>query len=116
MKRRLVPIALAALVLALTPAVASSGQRTIEVRDFSFAPSSPTIRSGTLVRFNWVGDSEHNVTKASGPGRFFQSKTQAGDGILYKRRFWKRGRYVIICTLHDGMTMNLRVKRKRRRG
>ena len=117
MKRTLVPIALAATVLALTPAVATSARRTVEVRDFAFAPSSLTIKQRTLVRFNWVGINPHNVTKSSGPGRFFESGDRSGEGILYKRRFRKRGRYSLICTLHlPDMQMNIRVKRKRRRG
>jgi plastocyanin len=76
-----------------------------------------TIRQGTVVRFKWVGEMSHDVTKSKGPGRFFQSKTQTGEGVLYKRRFRKAGRYRLICTVHpDDMKMSLRVKRKRRRG
>jgi plastocyanin len=117
MKRTLVPIALAAFVLALTPAAAAPRPKTVKVGDFFFAPTSLTVRKGTLVRFNWVGLAEHNVTKSKGPGRFFQSKTQAGEGVLYKRRFRRTGRYRLVCTLHaDDMKMGLRVKRKRRRG
>jgi plastocyanin len=61
----------------------------------------------------------HNVTKSRGPGRFFQSGApESGEGVLYKRRFRKAGRYQLICMPHvnDGMRMTLRVKRKRGRG
>ena len=116
MKRTLAPIALAALVLALTPAAAGAGSKTVKVDDFVFAPDSLTVRKGPMVRFNWVGLAEHNVTKSKGPGRFFQSATVAEQGVNYKRRFSKPGRYKLICTLHTpDMKMALRVKRKRRR-
>jgi len=119
MRRTLVPIALAAFVLALAlaPAGAAPRPKTVRVADTFFAPDSLTIRKGTLVRFNWVGVMSHDVTKSSGPGRFFQSgPPQAGEGVLYKRRFSKPGKYRLICTVHKGMDMNLRVKRKRSRG
>ena len=73
-----------------------------------------TIRKGTLVRFKWVGNNQHNVVKARGPGRHFQSNPLEGDGVLYKHRFRKAGNYKLICTLHDGMKMRLEVKRRRR--
>ena len=71
-----------------------------------------------MVRFNWVGALTHDVTKSTGPGRFFQSgPPESGPGVLYKRRFSKPGRYRLICTVHlPDMKMSLRVKRKRNRG
>jgi plastocyanin len=122
MRRTLVAIALAAFVLALAsaPAGAAPRPKTVKLLDTpSFDPSSLTIRQGTLVRFNWVGDMFHNVSKSSGPGRFFQSGSpETGEGVLYKRRFRKAGRYRLICIPHvaAGMRMTLRVKRKRGRG
>ena len=120
MKRTLVPIALAAFVLALAaaPAGAAPRPKTVKVADVEFAPESLTVRKGTLVRFNWVGLQTHNVTKGSGPGRFFRSRDTSKPGVNFKRRFKKPGRYTLICTLHipDDMRMTLRVKRKRRRG
>ena len=121
MKRTLVPIALAAFVLALAaaPAGAAPRPKTVKLLDTpAFAPSSLTIRQGTLVRFNWVGVMNHDVTKSSGPGRFFRSgEPESGPGVLYKRRFTKPGKYRLICTVHlPVMKMGLRVKRKRGRG
>ena len=120
MKRTLVSIALAAFVLALAaaPAGAAPRPKTVNVADVEFAPESLTVRKGTLVRFNWVGLQTHNVTKGSGPGRFFRSRDTSKPGVNFKRRFKKPGRYTLICTLHvpDDMRMTLRVKRKRRRG
>ena len=100
----------------LAPAVAAPGPRTVEVNDDYFIPSSLTVRKGTMVRFNWVGINEHNVVKSTGPGPVFESDPMQGAGVLYKRRFTKPGRYTLICSIHDGMDMSLKVKRKRRRG
>jgi plastocyanin len=120
MKRTLVPIALAAFVLALAlaPAAAAPRPKTVAVADVEFRPAFLAVRKGTLVRFNWVDEMTHNVTYSSGPGRFFRSRDTSKPGVNFKRRFKQPGRYRLICTLHvaDDMRMTLRVKRKRRRG
>jgi plastocyanin len=120
MKRTLITLTIAAFVLTLSlaPAGAAPRPKTVKVADVEFAPESLTVRKGTLVRFNWVGVQTHNVTKGSGPGRFFRSSDESKPGVHFKRRFKKPGRYRLICTLHlpDDMRMTLRVKRKRRRG
>lgn len=119
MKRTLVPIALAAFViaLALAPAAAAPRPKTVAVADVEFRPAFLAVRKGTLVRFNWVDEMTHDVTKSSGPGRQFQSRTTSDPGVNFKRRFRKAGRYKLFCTVHpDQMRMTLRVKRKRTRG
>ncbi len=40
----------------------------------------------------------------------FQSEAAATD-YTYKRRLRVAGRCRIVCTLHDGMTMRIRVRR-----
>jgi plastocyanin len=116
MKRTLVPVALAAFVLALTlaPAGAAPRPKTVKVGDYYFAPKSLTVRQGTMVKFKWVVPSDHDVVKAKGPGRDFDSGTKNGVGVRYKHRFKKAGRYKLICSLHGQMKMTLKVKRKRR--
>lgn len=117
MKRTLVPIAIAGLLLAvaLAPAGAAPRPKTVKVGDNFFAPDSLRVRQGTMVRFRWVGVEQHNVVKSSGPGRYFQSNKAKGPGVHFKHRFKQPGRYRLICQLHQEMTMKLRVKRKRRR-
>ena len=116
MKRTLVPIALAGLLLAmaLAPAGAAPRPKTVKVDDNFFAPDSLRVRQGTMVRFRWAGDGEHDVTKSTGPGRYFASDTFSTRGVHFKRRFKRPGRYRLFCTQHPEMTMKLRVKRKRR--
>jgi plastocyanin len=115
MKRTLAPIALAALTLALAlaPAAAAPRPETVKLKNNSFAPDSLTIKKRTMVRFRWAVNVEHDVTKASGPGRHFQSTRMDDRGDVYKHRFRKAGRYRLLCTLHDGMRMTVRVKRRR---
>jgi len=112
MKRAVIPIALAALLLAaLAPAAAAPRSKTVKVDDNFFAPDSLSVKKGATVRFKWVGEREHNVVKSTGPGRYFQSDPMTGDGVLYKHRFKKAGRYKLVCSLHNRMKMSLRVKR-----
>jgi plastocyanin len=68
------------------------------------------IKKGDRLAFNWIGTDEHTVTKAKGPGPFFDSGPLEGSGVLYKRKFKKKGDYQLICTLHTGMKMKLVVK------
>lgn len=116
MKRTLVPIALAGLLLAvaLAPAGAAPRPKTVKVDDNFFAPDSLRVRKGTMVRFRWVGVETHNVVKSSGPGPFFESDARTGSGVHFKHRFKRAGRYRLLCELHPEMRMKLRVKRKRR--
>jgi plastocyanin len=116
MKRTLVPIALAAfvLVLSLAPAGAAPRPKTVKLEGVEFVPDSLRVRQGTLVKFRWDGVMPHNVIKSSGPGRHFQSRTTSDPGVNFKRRFRKAGRYKLICRVHPGMDMILKVKRKRR--
>ena len=85
------------------PSPADGATRTVRVDDNVFSPRSATIRRGTLVRFRWVGERPHNVT---GPG--FASRTQSSGS--YSRRFRNRRTYRLVCTLHAGMEMRLRVR------
>ena len=98
----------AALAIALAAGIgvaapADGATRSVRVDDNVFSPRSATIRRGTLVRFRWVGRRPHNVT---GPG--FASRTQT-DGS-YSRRFNSRRSYRLVCTLHSGMEMRVRVR------
>ena len=94
-------IAAAAATGAAAPA--DGATRTVRVGDNYFSPNSATVRRGALVRFRWVGRRPHNVT---GPG--FASRTQTNGS--YSRRFNSRRSYRLVCTLHSGMEMRVRVR------
>jgi plastocyanin len=83
---------------------------TVKVGDFFFKPSHKTVRRGTKVRFEWVGNGAHNVVKTRGPGESFRSRTTSKRGVNFVKRFTKRGTYRLICTLHPWMQVRLRVR------
>ena len=98
----------------MTGASAPGATKTVSVADDYFEPSSLTIKEGNTVEFTWVGENVHNVTKSDdSPGRYFDSGASDETGFVYPHKFKKPGRYEILCTLHDEMRMDLRVKRKR---
>ena len=95
-------VACAALAV---PAMAAT--KTIKVGDNFFRPENPTVKKGTTVVWDWIGKAPHNVTVTSGPAKF-QSKVQLSG--TYKQKLSKAGTYKIICTIHPGMDMTLKVR------
>jgi plastocyanin len=101
----------ATALLALPVPGGTASAATVSLGDNFFAPSSKTIGKGSKVRFNWTGRRRHNVTKASGPGVFFASKTTKRRGVNFAKRFSKRGSYLLYCSLHPSqMRLTLRVR------
>ena len=97
--------ALAALLPAAMPASAAT-TRNVSVRDNYFRPGSLTVRKYDTVRWRWAGRAPHNVAVARGPVKFRSSTKTTGT---YSRRMTRRGTYRIVCTIHPGMRMTLRV-------
>ena len=83
---------------------------TVKVGDNFFSPDKKSVSKGTKVKFKWVGSNPHNVTKSSGPGGSFASGTTSSRGVNFTKKFKKTGRYKLICTIHSGMKMTLKVK------
>ena len=117
MRRAVALIATAATVAGLAalaiPAMATT--RTITVGDNFFvrrgAIPTVAVQHGTLVKWVWRGSNPHNVTVTRGPKRF-HSTTQSSSSFVPPRRIRPipRGLYTIVCTIHPGMGMKLRVK------
>jgi plastocyanin len=105
-------IVLIALVLALVaaPATAAAKTRGVKIGDNYFVRASGvatiTVKKGTTVKWRWTGHHDHNVV-ASGPAHF-QSKLKSSGS--YKHKVTKKGTYTIICQIHSGMKMKLKVK------
>ena len=77
--------------------------------DYFVRPSGrPTVkvRRSTRVVWHFHGSRPHNVTVVRGPMRFASKTMTSGT---YARRLTRRGTYSIVCTLHSGMAMRLRV-------
>ena len=88
---------------ALGAGAALGATKTVGVGDNFFAPKRLSIAKGTTVTWRWRGRNPHNVT-----GRGVRSPTQTRG--TYSRRFRRAGRYRLVCTLHAGMEMTVRVR------
>ncbi len=94
--------------MAATAALAPSAgaATTVRVDDDVFRPGSVRVSKGATVRWRWVGDSLHNVSVRRGPVKFRSSTKRSGT---FTRTMRRRGTYRIVCTVHPGMDMTLRV-------
>jgi plastocyanin len=97
----------AAVVLAVVAVPALAATRTVNVADNVFAPKSLTVAKGTTVRFRWTGKAPHNVAVATGPVKFRSTTQKSGT---YSKRLTRAGTYKLVCNVHPGMAMTLRVK------
>ena len=101
-------IALAATVVVAVAAVpALAATKTVRVDDNVFRPDSMTVNRGDTVRFRWVGDALHNVRKTSGPS--FRNISNRTSGTV-SRRLTRRGTLRLVCSIHPGMDMRIRVR------
>jgi plastocyanin len=109
--RKLILLIAVAAVLAALAVPALAATRTISVGDNWFvrkgSPTTVTVTKGTTVRWRWVGHAPHNVNVTSGPVRFRSTVKTSGT---YAKKVTRAGRYRIVCTIHPGMEMTLRVR------
>ena len=107
--------------LGLTPAALADGARpskavkkTIKVRDNFFAPAKLTLPQNSTLTFKWprVAGDVHDVYLAAKPKgvKRFHSDAAAAD-YSFKRTLRKSGKYLIVCTLHEEMTLSVKVKK-----
>lgn len=113
MRKPLVALLIAAIALVALPAFGGTAmaapKTTVLLGDNFFKPAGKTVRRGTKVRFKWIGNRTHNVTKRRGPGARFKSRTTSSRGVNFAKKFEKRGTYKLICTIHP-RTMRLTLK------
>jgi plastocyanin len=96
------------LVAALAVPALAAHSRTVKVGDFFFVKDSnhtPTVHvaKNTVVKWKFVGQSDHNVTVDSGPVKFHSKDMSSG---IFKKKVTKAGTYKIECTIH-GFKMRL---------
>jgi plastocyanin len=116
--RRILPVAFAAAAAlsCAAPAVAGAPKpKSVEVADNYYLPDKLTVKKGAAVTWKWPDDvaiDVHDVKLKSAPKgvKKWQSEP-ASSGYRFKRTFKKPGKYKIICTLHEEMTMTITVKR-----
>jgi plastocyanin len=109
-RKRLIAVLAAVAVAAAAMAVpALAATRTVRVGpENRFGTSSLSIKRGDTVRFRWTGRLPHNVRISAGPRRGTIASVRRSGTV--SRRFTRAGRYTIVCDLHPGMTLRLRVR------
>ena len=106
-KKIAVPATLAAVAASAAFALPSGAATTVKVDDDVFSPKTVTVKSGTTVKWRWVGDDPHNVTVTKGPVKFHSGTQRKGS---YSKKLRRGGTYKIVCTIHPGMAMTLKVR------
>jgi plastocyanin len=108
MKRIIALIAAAVVAAAGATAIpAFSATKTIKLVDNKFSPSKATVTRGTTVKFVWAGKNPHNVVVVQGPVKFSSSTKTKGS---FAKKLTRKGTYAIVCTIHSGMTLTLKVR------
>ena len=110
MKRLLVVLLVVVAAVAGALAIPAFGStRHVKIGDNFFSPKTLTVRHGTTVVWRWSGAAPHNVTVTRAPkNRKFHSRTQTSG--TFKATPHTRGTYRIVCTIHAGMSMTLKVR------
>jgi plastocyanin len=107
--------AVAAAACLVAPAAAASGAsvKRVQVGDDYYGPTHLTVTPGTKVRWVWLADNgdSHDVKLVKAPRgvKRFHSASAAAD-FTFTRKLTRRGTYKILCTLHQDMTMTIRVR------
>jgi plastocyanin len=108
MKRLIAMLVLVAAVAAAIAVPALAATKTVKVGpQRSFGPKSLSIRSGDTVKFQWTGSLPHNVRIKKGPKKGTISGVRT-KGVVSKK-FNTKGTYIIVCDIHAGMTLKLKV-------
>jgi len=127
-RRRSVPLALAAVTAAVAVAVPALGagatKGTVKVVDVKFTPSTLTLHCksaktcGAKVTWKWNHDvASHNVDLKSAPKGVKRFKVGGPHGTPttyrkpYTYTFRKAGTYRFVCDVHSFMTLKITVKR-----
>lgn len=85
---------------------ALAGTTSVAVKDNFFSKKSLTIHRGTTLKWIWRGHAVHNVRVTRGPVRFHSPNKVHGS---YSKMLTRKGTYTLVCTIHSGMQMKLRV-------
>jgi plastocyanin len=99
----------------VTQAAKKPVKRTIKVYDYDFSRHKLTVPRRSRIVWTWpsaeaAGD-QHNVSLKKRPKgvKHWESEIASSD-YTYKRKLRKKGKYVVICELHEYMRTTIRVK------
>jgi adhesin/invasin len=74
---------------------------SVQVGNNFFNPTPAAVASGSFVRFNWAGGSQHNVVWDSAPAAKPADSPTQGSGT-FTVRLTDVGAYAYHCTIHGG--------------
>jgi plastocyanin len=113
--RPVLALALAGAALVAAPATAAAPKpKTVKIADNYYLPDTLKIKPRTRVVWRWPAEAGdvHDVKLKSAPKGVKKFHSQpASAGYSFKRTLEKTGRYRIVCTLHEEMTMTITVRR-----
>ncbi len=113
MRRLLLAVVGAVLLTGALAASSLGAAKSVEVGDNYFVRdaghATVTVKKGQSLTWHWTGKNPHNVTVKAGPQKFASATQKSGS---FSHKFTKAGTYSIICTIHvgQGMTMKVVVK------
>jgi plastocyanin len=109
--RKLLALTAVAATAATAAVPALAATKTVKVGDDYFVRSGSrptvTVHRNDTVKWVWRGKVVHNVFVTKGPQKF-HSRTQVSGSFRHKMT--RKGTYLIVCTIHSGMEMNLKVR------
>ena len=89
-------------------------RRSVQVLDNYYLPAKLTLKPKTTVTWKWPdgGGDVHDVKLKKAPAGVKKWQSDPGStSYTYRRVFTKPGKYFIVCTLHEEMTMSVTVKK-----
>ena len=108
MKRLIALLVAVAAVAAAIAVPAFAATKTVKVGpQRQFGPKSLSIHSGDVVKFQWTGKLPHNVIITKGPKKGTIAGVKTKGTVL--KKFNTKGSYTIVCQIHPGMTLKLKV-------
>ena len=110
--KRLLAAVTVTVIAAAAAIPAFAGTKSVKIGDNYFVTRSNnatvTISKGSSLKFLWRGHAPHNVVKRKGPGARFASPVKTSGS--YTHRFTRGGTYTIVCTIHSGMKLTVKVR------
>jgi plastocyanin len=89
----------AALLVSTTTETVDAAEYTVNIREFSFNPSSLTLQVGDVVRWVNTGTVAHTASSETG---VWDSGTLSPGGV-FSQQFLTPGTYPYFCRIHAGM-------------
>ena len=89
-------------------------KKTVKVRDNFYSPMKLTVPLNSTITWSWpsVAGDVHDVYLGKRPEgvKRFHSELAASD-YSFKRKLKVAGTYKVLCTIHEEMTMTVKVRK-----